>query len=160
MLSPLFVTSFTSPLALMLWCTFCHFWKETRRPWGVTSKGLLPFVTSHILYFLDWKHFLKRYKETMIKIDLSINLLNQPVKWHIVGLLTDYHLTSKVLPCNQVVSGYQYSSIQIQQHSSWYQFDSFLTLNRLLHTSYSNCTLDCLRHHHHCISLTTTYIHR
>lgn len=54
----------------------------------------------------------------MIKIDLSINLLSQPVKGHIVDLLTDYPLTSKVLPCNQVVSGYQYFSIQIQQHSS------------------------------------------
>lgn len=55
----------------------------------------------------------------MIKIDLSINLLNQPVKLHILGLFTDYHLKSKVLPCCiEVVSGYQYFSIPIQQHSS------------------------------------------
>lgn len=68
-----------------------------------------------LLYFLDWKHFLKRNKETMIMIDLSNNILNQPVKLQIIGLITDHHSTSKVMPCNRVLSGYQYFSIQIQQ---------------------------------------------
>lgn len=56
----------------------------------------------------------------MIKIDLSINLLSQPVKGHIVGLLTDYQ--AKCSPVIKLYLGintsvFKYSNTQADINS-------------------------------------------